>query len=110
MKDLPADPPVYTPPKELWYLRHQHVAGGLNESTRTMMSMWLILHDRMQCVPPTAKRTFSTTEYEMFKNLEKKLGSSLMDVWSVACLRIDRDETPSVAFTRLLSAKGLCHE
>lgn len=75
-----------------------------------MMAMWLILHDRMQCEPPAAKRTFTTTECEMFKNLEKKLGSDLMDVWRIACLYVARDEKPSVAFTRLLSAKGLCHE
>ena len=110
MKDLPIDPPIYTPPAELWYLRHQHISGGPNDSTRTMMAMWLMLHDRMQCGLPTAKRTFSTTEHEMFKTLEKKFGKNLMDAWDSACLHIDRDEAPAIAFTRLLSSKGLCHE
>lgn len=109
MKDLPPDPPVYTPPPERWFDQHRHSGDGIADKTKTLNAMWLTLHDRM-CLPlPKKAKTFSPMEREGFDKLSKRLGDSLMDVWRIACVYI-KDEEPEVAFKNLLAAKGLGDE
>ena len=132
MKELPQDPPVYTFPPELWFAKHQHARisklaqdpeGTAGDESvieepdlspaaiaKTMMAMWLTLHDRMRLPLPTAQRKFTVGEIEMFKKLEKKLGPTLMDVWRTACIYVSKDELPEDAFKNLLAAKGLTNE
>lgn len=132
MKELPQPPPVYEPPPEMWFARHQHARisklvqdpegsdddKGATEVpdlspaaiAKTLMAMWLTLHDRMRLPLPTAQRKFNVAEIEMFKKLEKKLGPTLMDVWRTACVYVPKNELPEDAFKNLLAGKGLSDE
>lgn len=112
MKDLPPDPPVWTPPPERWFDRHEHNPADMTPAalTRTLSAMWMTLHDRMRIPLPTKARNFTVTDFEMLRKLISKLGTATMLTWRMACNYAKKDETPEEAFRNLLAAKGLYDE
>lgn len=108
MKELPQDPPVWTPPPERWFDRYHHEAGGnFGLTARTLSAMWLTVHDRKGMPLPTKPKTFGPTEQEMLAKLTSLYGARTMDVFRAACNRIEKRESMEDAFRRLLSGKGL---
>jgi len=112
MKDLPPDPPVWTPPPERWFDRHEHNPEDMTSASlaRTLSAMWMTLHDRMRLPLPTKPRNFTTVENEMARKLIAKLGPSMMLTWRMACNYANKDETPEEEFRNLLAAKGIHDE
>lgn len=115
MKELPSDPPVYTPPPERWFDRHEHATlSGMPDMTpaaltNTLNAMWLTLHDRRR-EPVPASHKFGVAEREMLTKLIGKFGDSLMSAWRTACNYTGDCEDTDKAFHNLLSAKGLDNE
>lgn len=110
MKPLPQDPPVYEPPPERWFDRHEHQGKEMSATTKTLSAMWLTLHDRMRLPLPTAPRKFSLVEHEQLAKLAEKFGPSVMTAWRIGCNYIEKGEQPETAFKNLLAAKGLRDE
>ena len=115
MKELPPDPPIYTPPPGRWFERHEHsTVAGLPETTptaltNTLNAMWLTLLDRRREPAPAAHK-FSLADREMLTKLIGKFGDSLMTAWRMACNHTGDCEDAEKAFRNLLSAKGLSDE
>ena len=113
MKDLPPDPPIYTPPPERWFDRHEHKPGDTSRIalTTTLSAMWLTLHDRMRLPLPSNQRTFSVIDITMAESFIKRIGADMtMSMWRSACNYVDRQESPEIAFRNLLAAKGVNDE
>lgn len=111
MKDLPPNPPVWKPPAERWFDRHECTGDSRVETGRTLTAMWLTLHDRMRLPLPTKTRTFTAIELAMLSSLTKRLGADMvMTMWRSACNHVKRDEEPDKAFLNLLKARGIKDE
>lgn len=108
MKELPPPPPIWTPPPERWFDRHEHpLIARASDNVKTLNAMRLILHDRMG-LPAPNQCNFTVVECEMLAKLAAKLGPALMSTWRMACVYgPKRGEDPETAFTNLLKAKGL---
>lgn len=112
MKDLPEDPPVWTPPPERWFDRHEACAADapLLELTKTLSAMWLTLHDRMRLPLPTAAHKFTMPDQEMLRKLIAKHGPATMLIWRAACDRVPTEVAPEKLFRDILAVKGLYDE
>ena len=79
---------------------------------RTLMAMWLLLHDhRRSPLPlPTKERKFTNAELEMARKLVLRLGTGTMTTWRMCCVHVRPEDDVQDAFLKLLAAKGLCDE
>lgn len=112
MKDLPPDPPVYTPPKEQWFQRHEHaVDGTMAAAATTLSAMRLLVYDRMKLQVPEKQPVFSALERSQLDGLVRMLGPHLMSVWRASCDNISREESdPVKVFNRMLNKGDLVND
>lgn len=111
MKELPPDPPVYTPPAERWFERYECTGTTRQEMCQALSAMWLTLHDRMRLPLPVKPRLFTVVETAMAASLFTRKGpGAVMAAWRSACDRAPKDEKPETVFLNLLSMKGVKDE
>jgi len=91
MKPLPPDPPIYVPPPERWFDQHRHSGDSLPAVTKTLMAMWLMVHDRLGLPLPTKNKSFGAADREGLDRAIKTFGDDLMFEFSNRCNRIERD-------------------
>ena len=101
MKDLPPFPPVYVPPPDRWFDRHEHT--DTVTSARTMMAMLLTVYDRIGILPPVVSRRFTAAEGESFYRLARLLGTELMTTWRSHCDQLSKLADPESAFSALMT-------
>ena len=109
MKDLPPDPPVWTPPAERWFDRYTPPAEDTAAITvKTLCAMWLMLLDRLGEPLPEKPKMFVPNERYMFAAHLKRIGSdAIMPAWRAECGRLATGTEPKKAFLTLLGKEHL---
>lgn len=104
MKELPPDPPVYSPPPQRWFERYEHPEGEepspLNMS-KDMAAMWLIFLDCCGLPLPEkaspAQLRPSLDEAVFGAAAAKRRGYGPIESWRRCCIRSDRSVTQTEA-------------
>lgn len=109
MKDLPDDPPVWTPPAARWFERYVPPAEDMAANTvRSLCAMWLMLLDRLGEPIPEKPRMFAPNERHLFAAHFRRIGAdALMPAWRAECARLLPGTDPKKAFLTLLSKESL---
>ena len=97
MKDLPSPPPVYVPPKEMWFMRYSVPERATQaDMQKTCSAMILTAYAALNMEAPQSVTATVKRVYPLLERFIRSRRGDAMDEWRGICNRLRPDDGVSV--------------